>query len=439
MAVITIPYKPRTWSKTLHDAVTRWIVLVLHRRAGKSTAILNHLQRDCLRTPKQNNELQAPQFAFIGPTYKQTKRIAWEILKSIARPIPGTIPNEAELIMKYPNGARLLLAGSENVDSLRGLALWGGAQDESSQQPSNLFSEVISKALADHLGYWIWAGTPKGKNQFYRTYQTALANHKDYTTVFRTIDDSLRDEEGETIQNLRVALEDDRKMVAIGEMSEDEFQQEWYCNFTAAIKGAYYAKQIAKAREDKRITKVPYDPILPVYDVWDLGTGPRLAVGMYQCVGREVHMIDYEEGSESDGIPQMVQTLQRKPYVFGTHFAPHDIRATEIGSGKTRQEIADALGWHFEVVPQMGLDNGIEQGRLMFARLYVDEEKCAAWLDAISQYRQEWDENRGMFLEKPVHDFSSHPADVHRYASLVTDQMVSGYSNTRVVHVDYSV
>jgi len=422
---IIIPYKPRNWAKDFHNSTKRWIVLVLHRRAGKTTAILNHLQRDALRVPKS-------QYAFIAPTYKQAKRIAWEILKDIARVVPGSETNEGELIMKYPNGSRIFLAGSENIDALRGLALWGGGQDESSQQPPNLFTEVISKALADHLGYWIWSGTPKGKNNFYKTYQVSLKNPEDYTTVFRTIDDSLEVEQGETIDNLRVALEDDKRLVDMGEMTQEEFDQEWYCSFEAAIKGAYYAKQIAEARKNGRIKQVPYDTSIPVFTVTDLGVGKNLAVGFYQKVGKEVHMIDYWQGTEKDGIPEMAKMLQTKPYVYAKHFAPHDIRATEQGTGKTKLETAKSLGITFDVVQNIGVDNGINAGRLMFARLWVDEKNCEYWLDAISQYHQQWDDTRGMYLEKPYHDWTSHPADIHRYASVVEDKMSNDKPNTTV-------
>src|SRR5689334_18594939 len=221
------------------------------------------------------------------------------------------------------------------------MALWGVGFDEYSQQPSNIFSEIISKALADHLGYAIFFGTPKGKNEFYRIYQSAKGN-PDWPVVFRTIDDSIRDEQGETIQNLKQALEDDRKLVEQGIMTQDEFNQEWYCSFEASIKGAYYAREIAEARK-QRIKTVPYDPALKVHAVWDLGTGPQLAVGMYQAAGRERHMIDFWQGQNTDGIPQAVKALKDKPYVYGKMFVPHDARATEQSTGQTRLDTAKKL------------------------------------------------------------------------------------------------
>lgn len=417
--VVTIPYSPRVWANSLHSTSKRWIILVLHRRAGKTTAVLNHLQRDCLKTSDS-------QYAYIGPTYKQSKRVAWDIAKKISRDIPGVLYNESELTIRYPNNSKLILVGSDNPDSLRGMALWGVGFDEYSQQPSNVFSEIISKALADHLGYSIFFGTPKGKNEFHRIYKAALSD-EDWTVVFRTIDDSLRDEQGETIENLKVALEDDRKLVSQALMTEDEFNQEWYCSFEAAIKGAYYASQLGEARKQGRIKLVPCDPVLKTHTVWDLGVGQNLAIGLYQRVGTEMHMIDYWEGSNKDGIPQAIKALQNKPYIYGKHFVPHDAEGTESGTGKTRLATAREL-WpqaDFSVIPKLSVDDGIAKGRAMFARLWIDEGNCQLFLDYIAQYRQEWDENRGMFTEKPYHDFTSHSADVHRYAAVVEDQMTN--------------
>lgn len=392
--------------------------MVLHRRAGKTTAVLNHLQRDCIRVPQS-------QYAYIGPTYTQVKLIAWTIAQKISRDIPGVKYNStAPFCVTYPNGSKLYLLGAENPDALRGLALWGAAFDEYSQQPSNVFSEVISKCLADHRGYAIFFGTPKGKNEFWRVYEAAKQS-SDWTVIFKTIDDSLNDEQGETIDNLRFALEDDRKLVAQGIMTEDEFNQEWYCSFEAAVKGAYYGPHLAKARQEGRIKLVPYDSVLPVFAVWDLGVGQNLAIGMYQRIGSEIHKIDYWEGSNRDGIPEAIRALKNKPYVFSKMFVPHDAEGTESGTGKTRlataKELWPAMEW--VVLRRLPVDDGIAKARAMFARLYVDQVKCAPWLDAISQYRQEWDDTRGMFMEHPYHDWTSHGADEFRYAAEAEDQM----------------
>lgn len=413
---IRIPYQPRSWARELHASKKRWNVLVLHRRAGKTTACIHHLMRDALRRPDTK-------YAYIAPTFRQAKRIAWDMLRNASIIIPGVRLNETELTVTYPNKSKIFLVGAENPDSLRGIGLDGCAFDEYSQQPSNIFSEIISKALGDRLGYAIWLGTPKGKNEFYRIFQES-ANNGDWMSIFRTIEDSLKMEKGATIQNLRVALEDDRKLVNQGLMTVDEFKQEWYCSFEASIKGAYYEEEIRRMREEDRFGKFPYDPSTLVHTVWDLGIGKSLAIGFYQRFPGRVQMIDYWEGGTNDALPQAVKRLQSKEYVYGKHFAPHDIEVHDFSTGKTRLEVAKGLGIRFEALPKLSVDEGINAGRQLFPRLFVNKS-CALWLDAISQYRREWDEDKGIFKPKPLHDWTSHAADVHKYASFAEKAMES--------------
>jgi len=362
-------------------------------------------------------------FAYIAPTYKQAKNVAWDYLKHYSLKIPRIKINESELRIDYPNGGRITLYGADNPDSLRGIALWGVVFDEYSQQPSNIFSEIISKTLADHLGYAIWIGTPKGKNEFYRMYKEGMAN-EDWMAIKLTIDDTLEIEQGETVDNLRLALEDDRKLVEKGLMTQDEFEQEWYCSFEAAIRGAYYSKEIAKAREELRIRQVPYDPELKVHTVWDLGVGDSTAIGFYQKIHNELRMIDYLEAS-GEGLTYYKKELDKKPYLYGSHFAPHDIKVRELTSGKSRLEIAKGLGLDFEIVPSMTIEDGINAGRLVFNKVFIDEEKCARFLDAIAQYQKEWDDKKGCFKDKPLHDWTSHAGDMWRYTAIVEKKMVN--------------
>lgn len=458
---IEIPYCPRRWAVPFHDCYRRWAAIVMHRRGGKTTAVLNHHQRAALdddwererlislepsfTQPEVTELLQYRQYGHILPLLGQAKSVAWEPLKRIAAAVPGHKTNESELSIKYPrrpkfpnrtavpvtgptnpdaNSTTVRLFGADNPDSFRGLPFSGVSYDEFSQHPPNIHGEVVSKALADHVGYGIFAGTIKGKNQLYRTYEAAKANAA-WFALWQDVDVTLATEEGATITAIRRSMQDDLEQIRQGLMTQAEYDQEWYLSPTAAIKGAYYGKQLDAAIREKRVGRVPYDPALKVYDVWDLGKGTKMAVGMFQRFGRSVQMIDYLQGTESDGIPQIIKLLQEKPYIWGAHFAPHDIRATDLGTGKTRLETAAALGWRFDVVPELTVDDGISAGRLMFARLWIDEVACQVFLDAIGQYRQEWDDKRGMFRDLPLHDWTSHPADMYRYAAIVEDQMTN--------------
>src|SRR5881392_504638 len=112
--IITIPYRPRHWARKLHDSLCRWAVLVLHRRAGKTTCILNHHQRAALDDAWETRRLRAllPDssdkdiaallrhrvYWHVMPSYKQAKLTAWDMLKHFASVVPNIKFNEAELL-----------------------------------------------------------------------------------------------------------------------------------------------------------------------------------------------------------------------------------------------------------------------------------------------------------------------------------------------------
>ena len=427
---VVVPYKPRKWARPFHTSLKRKIALVLHRRAGKTVGVLNHAQRyamdDALEatrlrslepafTPKHITELlRGRHYAHILPTYKQAKLVAWDKLKYYASTIPGAKPNEVDLVVQYPTGAKFQLFGADNPDSLRGPAFSGVSFDEYSQHPPNIFSEVISKALADHLGWAIFSGTIKGKNQLYRTYEAAK-NDPDWFALWQDVDTTLATEDGATIMAIRRAMEDDRKDVAAGIVSQAEFDQEWYLSPEAAIKGAIYGELIATARKEGRLTRVPYDPTLPVDTDWDLGVGDSTAIWFSQTLYTgEVRLIDFYEAN-GEGLPHYREVLTRKGYTYGQHWAPHDIQQRELTTGNSRLDVARKLGIHFVVSPRCErLEDGIHAARMFLPRCWFDETKCEFGLEALANYRWAFNNTLNELKSTPIHDWSSHSADAFR-------------------------
>jgi len=413
--IITIPYKPRKWAKELHDTDKRWAVIVNHRRSGKTTACLNHLQRDALITSNSR-------YAYIAPTYKQAKNIAWDMLKSYAQCIPNIQFNEAELTAKYPNGSKLTLYGADNPDSLRGIGLWGVVFDEYSQQPSNIFTEIIRPALSDHQGYAIWIGTPKGKNDFYRLYEQAKKDEEWLTILLKASESKLISRE---------ELDSAKKI-----MTSEEYEQEFECSFEAAIKGAFYADELATARNEGRITIVPYQKGFPVHTWWDLGISDSTTIGFFQNVANQWRLIDYYENS-GEGLEHYINVLQDRRYIYGSHFAPHDIEVRELGSGQSRLETARRLGINFQIVPNLQIMDGINAARRRFNTLWIDAQKCDYFLNAIALYRKEWDDKRGEFKPRPYHDWTSHAADMLRYWAVSNIEQKSDELKVFIPDEDY--
>jgi len=398
MQTITIDYKPYDWAKEWHNNMARYNVLVLHRRAGKTTATINQLIKDSLIN-------EGHLYAFIAPTYKQSKRNVWDMLRHYTKDIPDVKYNIAELTVTFPTGSKISLFGADNPDSLRGLTLHGVVFDEYSQQPSNIWSEVISPTLATTKGYAIWIGTPKGRNAFYRIYEDARS-YEDWYDLLLTVSESKIVDEEELKQQRR-------------NMTEDEYAQEWECSWEAAIQGAYFAKELSEARAENRIGAYPYDPTMPVYTWWDLGVSDATTILFMQTNGFQWRLVDCYTAND-EGLEHYIRVVKEKPYVYEEHYAPHDIAVKEFTSGQSRIETAEKLGINFEIAPKLSVDDGISAAKLRFKHLVINEDTCRPFIDAIAQYRREWNDKMGDWKDKPLHDWSSHFADAFRYWA-VTD------------------
>jgi phage terminase large subunit len=401
---VKIPYKPRALQSEMHKNLKRWNVLVMHRRFGKTVFAVNHMIKHALTCP-----LPRPRVALIAPTFTQAKRISWDYVKHYAGVIPGVTFNETELRADFPNGGRIMLLSGENPDALRGIYLDLCVFDEYGMQNPRVWGEVVRPALSDREGAAIFLGTPAGHNHFFDILQQA----KEQT------------EEGSDQWYWKIAKASETKVVkeleldaARVQMTPEQYEQEYECSFTAAIIGAYYGKLLAALDDDNRITRVPYDPGLPVHTAWDLGINDSTAIWFAQVYrGGAVNVIDYYENS-GVGLDHYAEVLRKKDYHWGDHLAPHDIEVRELGSGKSRLETAFGLGIRFKVIPKMKIADGINAARMLIPKCYFDREKCAEGLEMLRQYRQEWDDRKRMFRDQPRHDFTSHSADAFRYLAL---------------------
>ena len=308
MPVVEIPYKPRPLQAEIHALRRkhRFVVLVCHRRFGKTVLGVNELQRNALTCRKER-----PRTAYIGPTYRQGKAVAWDYMQYYSAPVPGRNPNQAELRVDYPNGGQMRIYGSDNPDSLRGIYLDDVVFDEYGLHPAQTYTEVIAPALVDRGGSALFMGTPNGKNQFWDIAQHARAQ------VSKGAPDWMYCE----FKASQTGLLDESYLTQAREvMTADEYAQEFECSWEAAVRGAVFAKEMSDARAAGRITSVSYDPALPVDTDWDLGIG-TMAIWFSQSLrSGEVHIIDYFEGS-GEGFPFYARMLRDKGYVYGDHWA----------------------------------------------------------------------------------------------------------------------
>lgn len=391
-------YEPRPLQAALHAAFRRFNVLVCHRRFGKTVLCVNELIDQALRCTRER-----PRYAYLAPLYKQAKAVAWDYLKHFTQAIPEARRHESELRVDLPNGARIQLYGADNYDALRGIYLDGAVLDEYAQMAPPAWSEVIRPALADRGGFAIFIGTPKGRNAFAQLYEAAREDPAWLAALYRASETGL--------------LPAEELALARQQMSEEEYAQEFECSFDAAVVGAYYGRALAELERQGRVAGVPWSPELPVLTAWDLGIDDATAIWFAQRAGQELRLIDYYEAS-GVGLEHYAKALREKPYVYGEHLLPHDVEVSELGTGRSRYATLAGLGLRGRVVARQPVEDGISAVRNLLPRCCFDRTRTARGLEALRQYRRDWDESLGTFRARPRHDWASHAADAFRYLAL---------------------
>jgi|TARA_Y100000289_G_scaffold17170_1_gene16301 hypothetical protein len=422
MPNIVIPYKPRELQNFLHKKIDkhRFNVLVLHRRAGKTVMMINHMLRSALMNPLPNSR-----YAFLSPTFKQGKATAWDYIKTYAGKIPGTKFNESELRCDLPNGARITILGAENDQALRGIFLDGCVFDETQSIKPTIFPEIIRPALADRKGWCVFIGTPKGRNYFYELYEQARENKDWFSCVFKASDTKILDDE-----ELKAAQE---------VMSKDLYEQEFECSFQAAITGSYYGHIIESLAKEGRVGDVPYDDNLDVETWWDLGLNDSTSIWFAQRYKGEIRLIDYYENS-GFGLDHYIDIIDQKGYDYSKHIAPHDIKVRELGNmGKSRLESALELGIAFEVAPKVSIEDGIEAVRKELTNCWFDKNKCKTAIEYLKAYQKRWDDKNQCFRNKPLHNFASHCADSFRTGIVGQGVEISDWKKEVPINTNYII
>ncbi len=399
---IVIPYRPRPLQLALHQERARFSVIVCHRRFGKTVFAINELIRDIVDAKLANKP--RPRAIYIAPLYRQAKQIAWDYAKFYLEKLPGYKPNESELRVDFLGDCRLFLIGADNPDSIRGIYADSAVLDEYAQMSPRMWGEVIRPALSDRKGKAIFIGTPKGKNSFYELYDSAKKGKSGWSTHFFKASDTKYVDEGELLS-------------ARNEMTEEEYAQEYECSWEAAIRGAYYGRAMERLTRDGRMTTVPWEPTISACTAWDLGIDDSTAIWVCQQADREIRLIDYYENSGA-GLDHYVKWLKEKPYTYDQHYLPHDIKVKELSSGRSRLEMLRGLGVNGRVVPKISIDDGINAVRAILPRCWFDEDNCGRGIEALRQYKTQFNDRTQAFTQRPHHDWTSHGADAFRYLAL---------------------
>lgn len=197
----------------------------------------------------------------------------------------------------------------------------------------------------------------------------------------------------------------------------------WEGKCKPAVAGAIYYDEVAKAEEEKRICRVPYDPLLKVHVVFDLGWNDAMAISLVQKHSSEIRVIEYIEDSHKT-LDYYSGLLKAKNLNWGTVYLPHDGRHRDFKTGKSAQEIMEAFQWTVAITPNMSIEDGIRLARMSFSRMVFDAHKCERLIQCAKRYRRSINQQTNE-PGAPMHDEWSHGADNLRYIAVNAEAMTN--------------
>jgi len=401
-------WQPRLYQKKLWTHLENGgqrAVAVWHRRSGKDEVALHWTACAMHR--------RIGTYWHMLPEASQARKAIWEAInphtgkRRIDEAFPPAVRSttrDNEMFIRIRPGSTWQVIGSDNYNSLVGSPPVGVVFSEWALADPQAWA-YVRPILRENGGWAVFIYTPRGRNHGATFYE----GHQGDPAWFV---ERLRSEDTGLFTAAELATELREYVTEYGqEDGTNLFNQEYHCDFNAAVVGSYYGPEMTAAERDKRICPVPYEPKAKVYTAWDLGIGDSTAIWFVQFVGKEIRCIDYLENS-GVGLTWYAKQLQERPYVYAEHILPHDADVKELGTGVSRLETLHSLGlFNHRVMPARAKADSINGVRLLLPRCWFDKVKCQRGVDALRQYRKEWDEKRKVFHDRPLHDWASHGSD----------------------------
>jgi phage terminase large subunit len=380
------------------------------RSSAKSTTVALNITVLATQSPLRilccrevQNSIAESVHKLLADVITKYKLPGWEIGREFIRNRNGS-----EFIFKGVRG------NSQSIKSLEGVDIcWV----EEAQSISMESIDILIPTIRKPGSYFIWTFNRLTDND---PVWERIAKHPDERTYVRQVNS----DEVEGLLSEEVIHEREKMRRENPEL----FAHVWLGQPLTVTTGSIYGKQLAQAREDGRIGKVPYDGSAPVYAALDLGVGDSTAICFFQTVGQEIHFIDYYESSGED-LAHYINVLANKPWQYRQIFLPHDAKARELQTGKTREEFFRDHGYANVTILRpsshaFGQDDINMVARPKFSRCWFDEKNCARLLECLAAYHFSYDEKNKLLRDKPKHDWSSHAADAFIYSLIAETEQV---------------
>ena len=396
---------------------------VWHRRSGKDEVGIHRTAVAAVSRPAT--------YWYMLPEAAQARKAIWNAVnphtgkRRLNEAIPTEIItgiNEQEMFVKIIGGSTVQIVGSDNFNSLVGSPPAGVTFSEYALS-NPLAWAYLRPILLENNGWAMFNTTPRGRNHAATLYESAKDDPEWFCEKLTVEDTGIFTKE-QLDRELKEMIAEHGESVG-----KALFRQEYYCSFDSAILGAVYGEWIERCEAQGRITEVACDPSLPVETAWDLGYDDATSIWFFQRVYNEVRLIDFYENSQAD-IEHYCDVLKSKPYKYkdNGHFVPHDAANKLLAAGgRSIVQQAHAFGVKMRVVAATSQMNSISAARKIMEIAWFDKDNCKSGINALRQYRFEYDDQSKIFKVKPKHDWSSHAADAFEiigqvYANIVREE-----------------
>jgi phage terminase large subunit len=395
------------------QAGARHLIACWHRAAGKGIASLALMVIAAFERPGT--------YVHVSPSFRKARENQWDAIDAHtghryldaipAQLIANKNENELSVTMrtKVPGKtSRLMWVTADDADDLRGLHPTGVVLDEFALYAGADALHIVRPALAASGGWLLITSTPNGvANHFTQVWKNAEAAGGGWWLSKKTIEDTQR-HDGTPIIPAAHLVQERREG-----QREEWLQQEFYCQFTAALESSYYGDLLSVMEREGRICELPQRGDRPVIVGLDLGISDPTAEVFVHPPGLGddfLHVTDYEQ-CEGLGLTEVLPRLRAKGYSITTWLAPHDAANRDLGTGQSRVSVALQLGVRLTIVPRVSVkDEAIDAVRRMLPRMKF-ERRCAKLIEALQAYARKWDEHTKTFRDRPEHSWASHACD----------------------------
>jgi len=353
------------------------------------------------------------------PEYAQGRKAIWSAVNSQTgrRRIDEAFPhelrastNDHEMFIRFKCGSTWQVVGSDRFNSDVGSAPFGITFSEWALSDPQAWG-YLAPILDENNGWAIFSTTSRGRN-----------HAKSMLDMARTRPDWLA--QVLTVKETGYSLEKVKRQrveyhgVFGQEAGDALIEQEYFCSFDAAVLGSFWGKLLGDAEKEGRICRVDVDRSFPVHKAWDIGVDDPMAIWCYQVAPGRLMVVDYYESS-GHGFDHYADWLKEREYV-GTDWVPHDAKQREPGApaGRSRIQSMIALGLKPKLVPDHKPMDRVNAGRETIPKAMWDAKRCAKGLEAMREYRAEWNADLQTFARSIKHDWSSHGGDAWGHLSV---------------------